>query len=261
MQGMFRYFPGEIDLSAMHVMSFGFPIDERTEELLNALELLRSADVWNRIDTAMEHALDVQRAATPQLSVPDITVLLVLGDPGDEYFMGPARGFSGNGSATGFISLTLWPTEENLARVEAAAVHELNHNLRYAPGGVIWDPAKVLVGEQIVAEGLADAFARQLHGRSGYTPIGLPHLQNDAVLEKVVTGLQVQGMQHFTAWVHGDEAAERFGSEPVGLPTGAGYAAGNRLIDAYLLTTGRTAAEALHISSQVIIDVALTALE
>ncbi|THJ68553.1 peptidase [Arthrobacter echini] len=260
-QGMFRYFPGDVDLVAMHAMSFGFPVDDRIDEVLDGLECLRSADVWTRIDTAMKDALGLQLAATPGITVPDVTVLLVLGDPRDEYFMGPVHGFSGNGSTTGFISLTLWPTEENLDRVEAAAVHELNHNLRYAPAGVTWNPAHVLVGEQIVAEGLADAFARQLYGDAGYTPIGLPQLHDDAVFDKVVTGLQVAGMQHFTAWVHGDAAVERFGGEPVGLPTGAGYAAGNRLVDAYLRTSGRTAAQALHVPSQDIIDVALTALE
>ena len=260
MEGMFRYFPGEVDLLTMHAMSFGFPSDEPGEELQQALERLADADVWGRVERALVSAADQQLAATPGIHVPDITVLIVLGNPHDEYFMGPLRGFSGNGSSTGYISLTLWPTQENLNRIEAAAVHELNHNLRYAPGGVVWDPAQVKVGEQIISEGLADAFARQSYGHAGYTPIGLPHLHDDRVFEKVVTGLKVQGMQNFTAWVHGDESAQRFGSEPVGLPTGAGYAAGNRLVDAYLETTGLTAAQALHVPSQEIIKVALGAV-
>lgn len=67
-------------------------------------------------------------------------------------------------------------------------------------------------------------------------------------------------MENFTAWVHGDESARRYGGDPVGLPTGAGYAAGNRLVDAYLQAAGITAAEALHTSSQEIIDVALGVL-
>ncbi|WP_026541372.1 DUF2268 domain-containing protein [Paenarthrobacter nicotinovorans] len=260
MEGMFRYFPGEVDLLMMHSMSFGFPLDLPGEEAQQALDLLSDADAWGRVETAVSEAVEQQLAATPGIDIPDIKVLIMLGNPNDEYFMGPLRGFSGNGSATGYISLTLWPTEENLNRIEAGAVHELNHNLRYAPGGVIWDPAQVAVGEQIISEGLADAFARQLYGHTGYTPIGLPHLHDDRVFEKVVTGLQVRGMQNFTAWVHGDESARRFGCDPVGLPTGAGYAAGNRLVDAYLQAAGITAAQALHTSSQEIIDVALGVL-
>ncbi len=258
MAGMYRYFPGEVDLEAMHRMSFGFPTDRDNDACSDALATLHEADAWGRISRALDDALAVQLAATPGIEIPDITVLIMLGDPGDSYFMESAKGMSGNGSAFGYISLTFWPTPENLARLEATAVHELNHNLRYSPGGVMWDPSVVNVGEQVVSEGLADAFARQLYGNeTGYTRIGVPHLSDDAVFDKVVSGLEVTGMQNFTAWVHGDAAAIRFGGEPVGLPTGAGYAVGNRLVDAYLDTTGRSAADALHVSSREIIDVAL----
>lgn len=64
-------------------------------------------------------------------------------------------------------------------------------------------------------------------------------------------------MQNITAWVHGDTHAERFGATQVGLPTGAGHAAGNRLVDAYLAATGQTAAQVLHVPSSEIIATAL----
>ena len=250
MQEMYRYFPGEADVVALHAMGQGFPLDRRTDEVLTALDQLEAADAWTRIEAALQTGADVHTEALPGLEVPDIAVLLVLGDPDDESFMGPARGATGNGSMTGYIQLTMWPTEENLARLEAAAVHELNHNLRYAPGGVVWDPARVVVGEHVVSEGLADAFARQLYGDElGYTPIGRPHLDDDAVFDTVLTGLDVGGMENFAAWVLGDEIAQRFGGAPVGVPTGGGYAVGNRLVDAYLAETGATAAEALHVPS------------
>ncbi|MEE2057326.1 DUF2268 domain-containing protein [Rhodococcus artemisiae] len=258
MEGMFRYLPGDVDLFAMHTMSMGFPIDRCVDETRRALGRLVAADAWNRIERALVDAVAVQTLATPDLQVPDISFLLVLGDPDDDYFMSSARGLSGNGSATGYISLTLWPTDENLARLEASAVHELNHNLRYAPGGVVWDPTSVVVGEHIVSEGLADAFARQLYGDSlGYTPFGVPHLDDDAAFEKIVSALNVSGMENFAAWVIGDDAAARFGAEPVGVPMGAGYAVGNRLVDRYLIETGKRAADALHVPSAEIIKGAL----
>lgn len=250
MQDMYRYFPGEVDLVALHAMGQGFPLEGRTDEVLAALDQLEAADAWTRIETALRHGAAAQKKALPDLVVPDISVLLVLGDPADESFMGPARGATGNRSMTGYIQLTMWPTEENLARLEAAAVHELNHNLRYAPGGVVWDPARVVVGEHVVSEGLADAFARQLYGNDlGYTPIGRPHLDDDAVFDKVLTGLDIGGMENFAAWVLGDEIAQRFGGATVAVPTGGRYAAGNRLVDAYLAETGLTAAKALHVPS------------
>lgn len=258
MAGMYRYFPGEVDLVAMHQMGLGLPLDRDVEKSCEALAVLRDANAWERTQNALDDALAFQLAATPNIAVPDITVLVILGDPADDYFMGQALGVSGNGGMSGYITVTLWPTPENLSRLEATVAHELNHNLRYSPGGVVWNPSVVTVGEQIVSEGLADAFARQIYGQDlGYTRIGMPHLGDDVVFDKVVTGLEITGMHNFTAWVHGDAAAARFGAAPVGLPTGSGYAVGNRLVDAYLARAGGTAADALHVNSREIIDVAL----
>lgn len=256
-RGMYRFVPGDVDLVAMHRMASGFPLDRDERQCLDALETLAAARAWDRMQEALDAALAVQLDATPGLAAPDITVLVVLGDPGDKHFMDTSLGVTGSGGISGYIVITLWPFPENVERLAATAVHELNHNLRYSPGGVVWNPATVTVGEHVVSEGLADAFARQIYGDDlGYTRIGVPHLSDDAVYAKVLTGLDVTGMQNFTAWVHGDASAERYGATPVGLPTGAGYAAGNRLVDAYLAATGQTAAQALHASSAEIIATA-----
>ncbi|MEV0649142.1 DUF2268 domain-containing putative Zn-dependent protease [Phytomonospora sp. NPDC050363] len=257
-KGMYRYFPGEVDLVAFHGRSAGFPFDRDETRCLEALDTLASADAWGRVQKALDDAVEAQLAATPGVNVPDITVLLLLGNPDDEVFMTHGLGVTGNGSVPGYITITVWPTPENVERLEATAVHELNHNLRYSPGGAVWDPATVNVGEHVVSEGLADAFARGLYGDElGYTRIGVPHLGDDAVFAKVVTGLEVTGMHNFSSWVHGDAIAASYGGTPVGLPTGAGYAAGNRIVDAYLAATGKSAAQALHDDSTTIIATAL----
>ncbi|CAL9651143.1 DUF2268 domain-containing protein [Streptomyces albus] len=257
-RGMYRHHPGELDLVAVHRQSSGFPIDRDEERCLDALETLAAAGAWERMQSALEKGLAVLLEATPGLEVPDITVLFLLGDPADEHFMGPCKGLTGFGGISGHIAITFWPFPENVERLEATAVHELHHNLRWAPGGVAWDPMTVTVGDHIVGEGLADAFARQLYGDElGPARIGVPHLHDDEVFAKVITGLDVTGMENFTAWVHGDPSAERFGLTPVGLPMGAGYAAGNRLVDTYLAATGKTAAQALHTDSSEIIAATL----
>jgi len=256
--GMYRYHPGEVDLVAVHRETSGFPIDRDEERCLAALETLAAAGAWERMRRALDDALAVLLEATPGLEAPDITVLFVLGDPGDDHFMGPCKGLTGFGGISGHIAITFWPFPENVARLEATAVHELHHNLRWSPGGVVWDPMTVTVGEHIVGEGLADAFARQLYGDElGPARIGVPHLHDDEVFAKVLTGLDVTGMPNFTAWVHGDPGAEHLGVTPVGLPMGAGYAAGNRLVDTYLAATGQTAAQALHADSSEIIATTL----
>ncbi|GAB3572427.1 hypothetical protein GCM10027445_29840 [Amycolatopsis endophytica] len=73
---------------------------------------------------------------------------------------------------------------------------------------------------------------------------------------RVVSGLDVTGMENFAAWIHGDGTAARYGGTPVGLPAGAGYAVGNRLVDAYLEATGRTAPEASLADSRDVIETA-----
>jgi uncharacterized protein YjaZ len=257
-RNMYRYQPGETDLVATHLATCGFPLDREEERCLDALETLHAAGAWERMRRALDDALAVLLEAAPGLEEPDITVLFVLGDPGDEHFMGPCLGVTGFGGISGQIVITLWPFPENVQRLETNAVHELHHNVRFGPGGVVWDPTTVTVGEHIVSEGLADAFARQLYGDElGPARIGVPHLHDDEVFDKVLTGLDVTGMENFTAWVHGDPSAERFGLTPVGLPMGAGYAAGNRLVDTYLAETGRTAAQALHAKSSEVIAATL----
>ncbi|MEJ3657195.1 DUF2268 domain-containing putative Zn-dependent protease [Actinomycetes bacterium KLBMP 9759] len=251
--GMYRFFPGDPDPVDLHHMGSGFRIDRDDERVPPALDAMHDARVWDRIDTALNDALAVQLDATPGITVPDIRVLLVLGDPADALFMQEALGVTGNGGLSGYVLLTIWPFPENLERIEATAVHELNHNLRYST--VVWDPLTVTVGEHVVSEGLADAFARQLYGDLGYTRIGVPSRGDDAVFEKVLAGLDVTGMQNFASYVHGDTIAARYGGTPVGLPTGAGYAAGNRLVDAFLAATGTTAAEALLVDAAEVIAV------
>src|SRR5690625_7492683 len=81
----------------------------------------------------------------------------------------------------------------------------------------------LVVGTHVNTVRLATTFARQMYGDYlGYTPIGRPHLDDDAVFEKFLTGLDVGGMENFGAWVLGDEIAQRFGGASVGVPTGGG---------------------------------------
>lgn len=244
MAGMYRFIPGGPDMATVHRQSFGFDPASPSEQVRDALRRLIDADAWRRVAGALEAGTAALKSADPSVTVPDLTVLLVLGDPGNRHFVDEVQGLSAFGGISGYISITLWPTPRVLDRLEAIAVHELHHNVRYSPGGIIWDPATVTVGEHIVAEGLADTFAVELYGDAGYTHFVAEQTRSDdAVLAKVATGLGVTGMQNFAAWVLGDATARLFGGEPVGLPTGAGYAAGARLVAAYIDAEGTTAAQ------------------
>lgn len=262
MAGMYDFIPGGVDMADVHRQNFGFPWEDSSDRLRDGLDALVAADSWNRIAGALDVGVEALKSADPKIRVPDLNVLLVLGDPNNKHFLGEVQGLSGFGGISGYIALTVWPTPQVLNRLEAIAVHELHHNLRYSPGGIAWDPASVTVGEHVISEGLADVFAAELFGAAGYTHfVAEATRSDDDVLAKVITGLNVTGMQNFGAWVLGDATARMFGGEPVGLPTGSGYAAGARLVRAYLEATGGTAAQNLHTPATKILDIALRYLD
>ncbi|GAA1719391.1 hypothetical protein GCM10009793_15730 [Brachybacterium phenoliresistens] len=261
MAGMYFFIPGGPDLVAVHGQNFGFGQNAPREQVEDALRALEQADAWQRVERALTEGARDLAAAGPDVRIPDLTVLLMLGDPTNSHFMDEVKGLSAFGGMSSYIAITIWPTDEVLGRLEAIALHELHHNVRYSPGGVVWNPQTVTVGEHVVAEGLADLFAASTYERRGYTHFVADETRkSDEVLRRVAEGLNVTGMQDFAAWVLGDTSARLFGSTPVGLPTGAGYAAGARIVRTYLDATGRTAAECVTTPSAQILEVALPQL-
>jgi uncharacterized protein YjaZ len=255
--GMYHFIPRGVDMATVHRQNFGFDWEGAIEPIEEGLERLIEADAWRRIAKALESGATALRAAGSGIEVPDLQVLLVLGDPTNTHFVDEIQGLSAFGGISGYITITVWPTPQVLERLEAIAVHELHHNVRYSPGGVVWDPMTVTVGEQVISEGLAEVFAAELFGGRGYTHFVSESTHNDDyVLAKVASGLHITGMQNFTAWVHGDASARLLGAEPVGLPTGAGYAAGIRLVRAYLDAAGVTAALSIAAPADEVLRVA-----
>ena len=261
MAGMYHFIPGGVDMATVHQQNFGFRPDSAIEQVREGLESLVAADAWTRIEKALEDGVAALTSADPGVTIPDLNVLLVLGDPTSQHFVDEVQGMSGFGGISGYIAITVWPTSRVLDRLEAIAVHELHHNVRYSPGGIVWDPQTVMVGEHVVSEGLADVFASELYGAAGYTHFVRDETRSDdQVLAKVASGLGVTGMADFAAWVLGDSSAQLFGAEPVGLPTGAGYAAGARLVREYLDATGATAAQTVRTPASDILRIALPRL-
>ncbi|PPG02584.1 peptidase [Pseudoclavibacter sp. RFBI5] len=244
MAGMYHFIPDQLDMVSIHRQNFGFDWEKSSDQLREGLQMLVDAAAWTRVAEALEAGAAALKAADPSVFVPDLTVLLLLGDPTSEHFLNEVQGLSGFGGISGFIAITVWPTQRVLDRLEAIAVHELHHNIRYSPGGIAWNPATVTVGEHVISEGLADTFATELYGGAGHTHFVTDATRSDdQVLAKVATGLEITGMQEFAGWVLGDATARLMGGSPVGLPTGAGYAAGARIVAAYVEATGTTAAQ------------------
>lgn len=114
---------------------------------------------------------------------------------------------------------------------------------------------------------IADVFAAELYGEVGYThfidPVALEDGdgtgpgRTEEIFATVTDALDTTGMQNFTAWIHGDASARLFGVDPVGVPTGAGYAVGARIVRNYLAATGTTAAQNVRTPADRIIAVAM----
>ncbi|GGJ80737.1 hypothetical protein GCM10011583_10330 [Streptomyces camponoticapitis] len=234
---------GEMDTVHTHQTGSGFRIDRDDPRLLAAVEQMLRAGVWERIESSLRSAWGRLSAAAPGIRHAEtVHVVLTLGNPDDEHLTVRSAGHFGMGGIPGAILLTMWPTPTSLAKIGHTAAHELHHNVRYA--NVDWNPVTVTVGEHVVAEGLAEAFVRELVGEEnmGHWATALSGTELDGAYAKVTAAIDLAGMGRLPAYVFGDAAAREMGHEPVGLPDFAGYAVGLRIVDAHLAATGLTAA-------------------
>ncbi|GHE62521.1 hypothetical protein GCM10018785_34430 [Streptomyces longispororuber] len=245
---------GGADVTDTHRRGSGFRVDRDDPRHPEALRRMRNAGVWQRIEDSLHAARERLAAAAPGARSADtVHVVLVLGDPDDELLAVDSAGYFGMGGIPGAIHLTMWPTATSLAKIGHAAAHELHHNVRYA--NVTWDPATVTVGEQVVAEGLAEAFVRELAGEAAMGPwaTSLSGAELDTAHEKVTAAIDVAGMANLPPYVYGDAIARSMGLDPVGLPYCAGYAAGLRIADAHLAASGLTAAGSVALPAREVL--------
>ena len=151
-----------------------------------------------RSSAACSEATAYQLDATPDLRTPDeLHVVLLLGDPTDAFFVNVTGGYFGIGGFSGCLTVTVWPTDANEHKVGYCAVHELHHNLRFS--NVEWNLATVTVGDQVVSEGLAEVFVRELYGPAAMGPWGDPARDDEDAYRKLVDNLGVAGMGNLAA--------------------------------------------------------------
>ncbi|MEU6175445.1 DUF2268 domain-containing putative Zn-dependent protease [Streptantibioticus parmotrematis] len=244
-----------IDLVAAHSgAGSGFRVDRDDPRYLPALERMREAGVWDDVEASLGTAWERIADAVPGVGhAGTVHVAVVLGDPDDEHLVERSGGCFGLGGIPGAILLVVWPTGTSLRHVGHTAAHELHHNVRYA--NVRWDPVNVTVGEHVVAEGLAEAFVRELAGEQAMGPWSrsLTGAGLDRAYERITADIDVAGMRNLTAYVLGDATARRMGQPTVGLPDFAGYPVGLRVVDAHLAATGLTAAASTALPAREIL--------
>ena len=163
------------------------------------------------------------------------------------------RGYTGFGGMMGYAAVLAWPDGYNLPRLPSISVHELHHNVRLA-----FEPwtSGTTVGQYVVLEGLAEAFAAEAVGEEllGPWPNALSEEELEEARPVFRDALEVSGFDEIRGYIFGDWAASRMGYAPKGLPDFAGYAMGYRIVREYLERSGRTAAEATYVSWREIVD-------
>ncbi|MBE1581982.1 DUF2268 domain-containing protein [Nonomuraea angiospora] len=229
------------DIVDIHHQGGGFRVDADDPRYLPAVQRMIDADVLGQVRRELERASDRLCDAKQRESV---QVMFMLGNPDNEHLMKVGGGYYGMGGSPGLLYLLAWPSDEVIGRIGHLAVHEFHHNVRYT--NVEWNPMTVTVGEHVVAEGLAEAFVRELSGAEAMGPWS-SMVEGEAyerAYELIMADFWLAGMQHTSAYVIGDSVARMFGQEPRGIPDMAGYAVGLHLVDQALAATGLTAAEA-----------------
>jgi uncharacterized protein YjaZ len=215
------------------------------------LEQLHAAHAWSRAARAVQQSIAALAPHTYHTALDQITFALLLtvptGMPGD-------RGYSGFGSFPGYV-LTLYttPDEYNLARIEPCTAHELNHTIRFSH--FPFNPITTTLGEYMVAEGLAEAFAVELYGPDliGYYVSEFADSQREAVLQRVRPALNQTGFDLIRSFIFGDQIAAHMGLPVHGVPPFTGYAIGYAIVQAYMQRTGMSAAAATYVPAAEII--------
>ncbi len=113
------------------------------------------------------------------------------------------------------------------------------------------------LGQYMVAEGLAEAFAAELCGEEmlGHWATTLRGAELKALKPRFREALNEGDFNVVRGYIFGDSSTSDFGYAAQGIPDYAGYAVGYHTVQAYLERTGKSAAEATYVAWEEIIEV------
>jgi uncharacterized protein YjaZ len=216
-------------------------------------KLLKGA-VVGRIEAALKKAFQALKARGDFRFPETLQVGIFISDGKNPIHDGLNHGFTGFGGIPGFIVLILSPTEYVLKSLEALVVHEFHHNIRFLIEPWPQD-MNISVGKYLLDEGMAEAFAAELYGESYIGPqtIGLSTDELLKAASIILPHAEEKGFQTARSYLFGDAMADACGYPKTGLPHGAGYAVGYRLMKDYFAKTGKNIFDATLESSEHIL--------
>ncbi|HYG57052.1 MAG TPA: DUF2268 domain-containing putative Zn-dependent protease [Symbiobacteriaceae bacterium] len=243
--------PGADPVTLFNLMRPDGPADAYRD----ALDLLEQAGAEATCKEALDRAASAIAATGYTPPIPAIAFGLFLMDT-NPMMMKFSPGYTGFGGIPGAIMVNIWPDERNLPKLGPCTAHEFNHNIRNTVE--VWR-MDISVGEYVVMEGLAEAFAAELYGPDAVGPWVSEVKGEDLAKARAVVGkaLEVRGFNEVRPYIFGDEVMGAWaGQEPKGVPAYAGYATGFHTVQAYCRKTGKSVAEATLVPSAEILRVA-----
>jgi uncharacterized protein YjaZ len=214
---------------------------------LEALDMLGEASSWQDCQRALAKAIEALQPEAHAIHFESVPLSLVLMNP--EKFQGDKSysGVTGNPGAMVFV----FPNDYNLPRLKAATAHEFNHNVRFA-----FEPwtMQTTVGQYMVAEGLAEAFAVELFGKDVVGPYATALTGEQIEMLKPRYNEVLEHTGDIRGYIFGDWAAREFHYEARGMPDYAGYTVGYEIVRAYTNRTGHSVAEATYLPWREIVE-------
>lgn len=224
------------------------PTTDSIKDGLDALVRLERDGSWAACQEALIRAERLLKPEEHGVSLQPIGLTLVLGS---ERRFGKEPGFTGS-SSEGIVTVVVWPNDYNVPRLPSIAAHEFHHIVR-----MTFEPwtAATTVGQYLVIEGLAEAFAAEMYGEDMLGPWVhmLTGAQREELKPRYHEALQVSGFNEIRGYIFGD-LDENYGFGKIGLPPYAGYSIGYHVVAEYLRRSGKTPSEATYVPWQEIIE-------
>ncbi|MEM7114774.1 MAG: DUF2268 domain-containing putative Zn-dependent protease [Chloroflexota bacterium] len=217
------------------------------------LQTLRAANAWEIGAAALDKGAAQFAGREEQIGMDSVEGWLIAADPKRTEAVN--HGYTGaiDFMAPRFVVQYNLPTDDNLRHLPGAVVHELNHlvRLRLFP----WNMMTTSVSDYIIHEGMAESFAVELFGEGvlSYYVTQCSGAELEKAKSLMQAGLENTGFNVIRGYIFGDELAETWGFEKIGMPNFGGYAVGYAVVQAYLQRMGKTATEATFVSAEKII--------
>jgi uncharacterized protein YjaZ len=244
--------PGGYDaLMASRMLGMFDPNDDSSANLI-ALEVLENARAWEGIEEALVVTSERFSERGFTLRHRPVKVMLLLGDP-NNISIKANGGFTGMGGIPGFMLLIVVPTEYTLAHLRHLATHEFSHQVKLTLEP--WNQ-NISLGEYLILEGLADSLVKTMYGEQALGPWITSFDQEDLAYSKEIIKkhISLRGFHQIRSYMFGDDLAEEFGYERVGLSHAAGYAVGFNLVQDYLTRSGDDIFTATFKSSRILLN-------